>query len=82
MWYSGETMGRGFFGTPDCLRAREMRLAGMYVTSRVRCAARYAALVDVTIYDAAKVFGVSAGGVWHAWARIYPTIPQPYRLGM
>lgn len=58
----------------DYNRARAL---GCYVTSRSRCAARYAALVGCSIYEASKEFDVSAGGVWHAWSKIYPGVPHP-----
>lgn len=58
----------------DYNRARAL---GCYVTSRSRCAARYAALVGCSIYEAAKVFGLGAGAVWNAWARIYPGVAHP-----
>lgn len=57
--------------------AREIRATGYYVTSRVRCAARLARITDLSIYEAAQAFGVTAGGVWNAWARLYPELPQP-----
>ncbi len=47
------------------------------VKVRVRCAARLARITDLSIHEAAQVFGVSAGGVWNAWARLYPCVPQP-----
>jgi hypothetical protein len=59
--------------------AGSLRRRGFYVTSRVRCAARYAALVGCSIAVAASVFRVSAGGAWLAWGRIYPLIEQPRR---
>lgn len=57
--------------------ARRLRALGYYVTSRVRCAARYAAIAGCSIHEAAQVFGISAGGVWNAWERIYPTRKHP-----
>lgn len=57
--------------------ARRLRAAGYHVTSRVRCAARLARITDLSIHEAAQIFGVSAGGVWNAWARLYPCQPQP-----
>lgn len=72
----------GWFGTAECVAVRKLRAAGVYVTSRVRCAARYAALTDSTIHEAAQAFGIHAGGVWNAWERIYPGVPQPKRLGL
>lgn len=71
----------GWFGSDDCQQVRVLRAAGMHVTSRVRCAARYAALTGGTINEAAKEFGIAAGGVWQAWERMYPNVPQPRRLG-
>lgn len=59
--------------------ARRMVAHNWYVTSRVRCAARLAHLTSLSIHEAAGVFGVSAGGVWNAWERIYPNEPQPRR---
>lgn len=59
------------------IAARPLRALGYHVTSRVRCAARYARLAGVSIHEAAQVFGISAGGVWNAWARIWPCRPQP-----
>lgn len=56
---------------------RDMRSRGWHTTSRVRCAARYAALTGCSIHEAAQVFSVNAGGVWNAWGRIYPDVPQP-----
>lgn len=54
-----------------------LRAQSYYVTSRVRCAARLARITDLSIHEAAQVFGVSAGGVWLAWGRMFPCIPQP-----
>ena len=59
------------------MTTRAMRSAGYHTTSRVRCAARYAALTGCSIHEAAQVFAVNAGGVWNAWDRIYPDVPQP-----
>ena len=65
------------FGILYRQQAAVMRSAGMHVTSACRCAARYAALVRCSIHDAAQAFGVSAGGAWNAWSRIYPGVPHP-----
>lgn len=47
------------------------------MTSRVRCAVRYASLVGCSIYEAAQAFELNAGAVHNAWGRIYPTRPHP-----
>ena len=54
-----------------------LRKLGYHVTSRCRCAARYARITGSSICDAAIAFGVNAGGVWNAWDRIYPMTPHP-----
>lgn len=59
------------------IAARPLRALGYHITSRVRCAARYARYPKVSIHEAAKVFGVSTGGVWNAWCRIYPCQAPP-----
>ena len=48
-----------------------------YVAYPSRCAVRYAALADCSIYEAALVFDVNPGAVWNAWERMYPNLPQP-----
>lgn len=59
------------------LAVKPLRALGYHITSRVRCAARYAKLAGCSIHEAAQVFQISAGGVWNAWRRIYPLRPQP-----
>lgn len=54
-----------------------LRALGYHVTSRVRCAARFARLTGCSIYEAAQMFGLNAGAVHNAWSRIYPTRPHP-----
>lgn len=71
----------GWFGSPECRSAMAMRRSGIHITSRVRCAVRFAVLTGSTIHEAAQVFGISAGGVWLAWERMFPDVPQPRRLG-
>lgn len=70
-----------WFGSPRQLETTAMRKAGLHVTSRVRCAARFAKLTGSTIYEASKVFEINVGGVWLAWERMYPDAPHPRRLG-
>lgn len=70
----------GWFGTAECRQVRNLRATGVYVTSRVRCAARYAALTGCSIADAALAFGINPGAVWHAWSRIYPGVSHPVSL--
>jgi hypothetical protein len=71
-----------WWGTEACKQVRVLRASGVHVTSRVRCAARYAALTGSTINETAQAFGLQAGGVWAAWGRIYPDVPQPKRFGL
>lgn len=47
------------------------------MTSRVRCAARFARLTGCSINEAALTFGINPGAVWNAWSRIYPCRPHP-----
>src|SRR5882672_4883139 len=56
---------------------RRLRASGYHTTSRVRVAVRYAVIMDCSITEAARVLGVSAGGVWHAWDRMFPDLPHP-----
>ncbi len=67
----------GWFGSSDHMTARGLRAAGLYVTSRVRCAARYAMLTDSSIHEAAQIFGINSGAVWNAWEQVYPETPHP-----
>jgi hypothetical protein len=55
--------------------AAEIRRNGWRSTSRVRCAARYAALVGCTPFEAGLVFATRGGCVYGAWHRIYPGVP-------
>lgn len=57
--------------------ANALRAIGYHVTSRVRCAARYAALTNCSIRAAAEAFDLNPGAVWNAWERIYPKLAQP-----
>lgn len=66
-------------GTAIRAERRELRRLGYHTTSLVRCAARYARLTGSSICEAAAIFRVNAGGVWNAWARIYPLRAQPFR---
>lgn len=50
---------------------------GYHVTSRVRVAARYAALFDCSITEAAYALDINPGAVWNAWDRMYPELPHP-----
>ena len=61
----------------DRIARRALCATGFYTTSRVRCAARFAALCGVSIHEAATVFELNAGAVHNAWSRIYPTRPHP-----
>lgn len=60
----------------DRLTRRTLAQQGYYTTSRVRCAARLAAL-GCSIHEAAQTFQLNAGAVWNAWSRLYPTRPHP-----
>jgi hypothetical protein len=71
----------GWFGSPECRLAIALRKDGVHVTSRVRCAVRFAAMTGATITDAAYVFEVNPGAVWNCWERMFPDVPQPRRLG-
>lgn len=57
--------------------ARRLRRIGYHVTSRVRVAARYAALFSCSITEAAYALEINVGAVWNAWDRIYPDLPHP-----
>jgi hypothetical protein len=72
----------GYWGTNIQRRARDLRRMGYHVTSRTRCAVRFAALTDCTITDAAHEFSVNPGAVWNAWERTYPGVPHPKRTGL
>lgn len=54
-----------------------MRKAGMYTTSRVRCAAHYAKLMKCSITEAARDWDLNPGAVWNAWERVFPGVPHP-----
>lgn len=53
------------------LNLEDAKKKGIRVTTRSRCAARYAFLVGCSITVAAKTFGISSGSVWAAWHRLY-----------
>lgn len=72
----------GWFGSPDRTTALRLRRSGVYVTSRVRRAVRYAVLTESTITDAAYAFGLNPGAVWNAWERMFPDVPHPKRIGL
>jgi len=60
-------------------RAEIRRLVGLgyHVTSRVRCAVRYAVTAGCSITQAAYTFDVNPGAVWNAWDRMFPELPHP-----
>ena len=70
----------GYWGSNNQRRARDLQRAGYHTTSRSRVAARLAALTGCSIHEAAQDLGVSAGGAWHAWSRIYPGKAHPATL--
>lgn len=65
------------YGIDFRIESKPLRALGYHVTSRVRCAARYAKLTRCSIREAAETFEINPGAVWNAWDRIYPHLAQP-----
>lgn len=57
--------------------AKGSRIAIARHRARVRLAARYASLWNVTLTEAAKEFEVSRSSVAEIWRELYPGRPQP-----
>lgn len=54
------------------LSPREFREMGWYMTTRSRCAARYARMACCCLEDAALAFDLTPGPVWVAWQHLFP----------
>lgn len=54
------------------LNRREFRELGWHITTKSRCAARYAKLVRCSLDAAALAFDMTASPVWKAWRDLFP----------